>query len=381
MKNILIVIAHLKHWWWAENSATWIWNELYKKWYNINYLTFYNVDKKYDFKWKEICLNEKFTKNLFLNFIKLFKRSKSITKLINKYNIDTILSFKEDSNIPNAFNNIFWRNNSKHILSIRGSIEEQNKLNKYLAKFLYPKADYITTIVKEETKNLIDNYWIKTEKVSNIYNMFDISQIQKKSKEDMWEYKELFNNWKFTFINIWRLSIQKNQKILLDAFDKFHKKNPNSQLIILWDGELKNELQNQANLLKANNNIHFLWVHENPYKFLKNSDCFVFSSAWEWFGRVLVEPMVCWTPVISTDCPVWPKEILKKDIKNFEEVKNLSKEEYGILVPNKNMEKLSKAMELVYNDKSLRENYSLKSLERCKDFDIDNIIWEWENIL
>jgi glycosyltransferase involved in cell wall biosynthesis len=65
---------------------------------------------------------------------------------------------------------------------------------------------------------------------------------------------------------------------------------------------------------------------------------------------------------------------LKKDIKNFEEVKDISKEEYGILVPNKDMEKLSKAMELIYNNENLREKYSSKSLERCRSFDIEKII-------
>jgi glycosyltransferase involved in cell wall biosynthesis len=65
---------------------------------------------------------------------------------------------------------------------------------------------------------------------------------------------------------------------------------------------------------------------------------------------------------------------LKKDIQDFEEVQDLSLEEYGILVPNKDMEKLSKAMELIYSDESLIEKYSSKSLERCRSFDIEKII-------
>jgi len=52
MKNILIIIPSIKKWWWAENVATNIWNNLYEKWYNINYITFYNGKNNISIKWK-----------------------------------------------------------------------------------------------------------------------------------------------------------------------------------------------------------------------------------------------------------------------------------------------------------------------------------------
>lgn len=380
MKNILIIISWLKIWWWAEKSATMVWNWLYKKWYTIKYLTFYDAKEKYNFKWEEFCLYEKISNNPLINLFKLFKRAYQIKKYWKKNNIDTFLSFMEEANFPNILSKFLW-NKSKIIVSIRTNIDKKSWVYKKLIKYLYPKADFITTIVKEWSYNLIQNYWIKPEKVQNIYNMFDIKNIQEKSKEGLWEYKNLFSNWKFTFINIWRFFKPKNQELLLDSFYKFHKKNTNSQLIVLWDGELKQELQNKKESLSSSKDIHFLWLHKNPYKFLANSNAFVFSSSWEGMGRVLVEAMACWLPVVSTDCKVWPKEVLRKNSTNFDMVNLVSKEEYGILVPVDDENSLFQAMQDLYDDVDLQKHYSKQSKSRAKDFDVGNVINEWENIL
>jgi hypothetical protein len=61
---------------------------------------------------------------------------------------------------------------------------------------------------------------------------------------------------------------------------------------------------------------------------------------------------------------------LKKQVDSFEEVKNLSLEEYGILVPVYDKDKYLEAMEKMYLDKNLRKHYKQKSLQRIKDFEI-----------
>ena len=48
----------------------------------------------------------------------------------------------------------------------------------------------------------------------------------------------------------------------------------------------------------------------NPYAFMARATVFAFSSAWEGFGNVLVEALACGCPVVSTDCPHGPAEIL-----------------------------------------------------------------------
>ena len=380
--NILIVLPSISIKWWIEKSATTIWNELSMKWYNVFYLTTYKSLKlKHHIFWKEIAINFIKSTNVLVKIFSLLYIWYYIKKYSSLYNINTSISFWDNWNFYNTISKILW-NKSKIIISIRTSINESvPRLNKVLLKYLYPKADFVVPIVKEERQNLIQNYWIKPKKIQSIYNMFDIKWIQKKSEENLWEYQYLFNNGKFTFINIWRLSKQKNQKLLLKAFDKFHQRNINTQLLILWDGELKDELKIQKQSLSSNKDIHFLWVHENPYKFLANSDIYVSSSSYEWMSRVLIEAMACWLPIVTTDHPTWAKEIIKKDIQDFRMVKRVSKEEYGILVPVDNQRYLTEAMQDLYNNKGLQRHYSQKSKKRAKEFNIDNLISDWEMIL
>ena len=59
----------------------------------------------------------------------------------------------------------------------------------------------------------------------------------------------------------------------------------------------------------------------------------------------------------------------------------VSKEEYWILVPVDDEKSLTQAMQDLYDDKDLQDYYSKQSKLRAKDFDIENIITEWESML
>ncbi|WP_264082486.1 glycosyltransferase [Nostoc sp. CENA543] len=63
-----------------------------------------------------------------------------------------------------------------------------------------------------------------------------------------------------------------------------------------------------------------LGFQKNPYAYMAKASVFALSSAWEGFGNVLVEAMALGTPVVSTDCPSGPAEILNHG-------------KYGLLVP------------------------------------------------
>src|SRR5699024_12851263 len=96
-----------------------------------------------------------------------------------------------------------------------------------------------------------------------------------------------------------RLIELKDQKTLIKAFANLNRKD--TKLVIIGEGPKKLELQQLAKSLNILNQVHFLGWVDNPFPILRRSDVFVLTSKFEGFGNVLVEAMICETPVISSD--------------------------------------------------------------------------------
>lgn len=379
MKHILLTISSLRLWWWAERVATTLWTELNQHSdYDLKYLTFYNVETKYDHLWEEICLHERLSSNIFINIYKLFRRAYQIKKHCREYDIDTSLSFMFEENFSNILSKLLFGNQAKIVISVRNAVNVQSKPYRRLIKLLYKYADMVTTIVEEQRQTLIQDYNVTKQQSKAIPNMIYSKKINHCKNESLWKYQHLFDQWIFTFINIGRLVYQKNQALLIDAFKSFYDQHPQSQLLILWEWDLRPDLESQ---IWDHPDIHLLWNQSNPYKFLKHADCFVFTSRYEWFGIVLIEAMQCWLPVISSDCATWPKEILWKHVKNFEPVTTTTQADYGVLVPIEDKSSLLQAMTMLYKDENLRNSYVQKSPTRAKDFELDTIIKQREVVL
>ncbi|WP_372923147.1 glycosyltransferase, partial [Roseovarius sp.] len=91
--------------------------------------------------------------------------------------------------------------------------------------------------------------------------------------------------------------------------------------------------------------------HPDPTPFYKTADLFVLSSDYEGFGNVIVEALACGTPVVSTDCPSGPGEILDGG-------------RYGRLVPVGDAPALAKAIETSLGDTTDRDAL----IRRADDF-------------
>jgi glycosyltransferase involved in cell wall biosynthesis len=107
-----------------------------------------------------------------------------------------------------------------------------------------------------------------------------------------------------------RLTLQKDFPTLIRAFARLRARR-SARLVILGEGELRDELEALVAELGLTADVALPGFVDNPFSWMRGSALFVLSSAWEGFGNVLVEAMACGTPVVSTDCPSGPAEILE----------------------------------------------------------------------
>lgn len=106
-----------------------------------------------------------------------------------------------------------------------------------------------------------------------------------------------------------RLTRQKDFESLVRAFAIVRSRQP-CRLIILGEGALRARLESVAGELGVRTDVSLPGFAPNPYAFMAHADLFVLSSSWEGSPNVLTEALAVGTPVVSTDCPSGPREIL-----------------------------------------------------------------------
>ena len=168
---------------------------------------------------------------------------------------------------------------------------------------------YMVTCPSEQTKkDLIKSNIFPEEKLKIIYDpILEIKEIQRKLNYKI--EKKLLN--KKYFLNIGRLTKQKNQALLIDVFSKLIKNNNNLYLYIAGDGEKKKLLKKMIIDKQVQNNVFLLGYCENVFPLIKNSSAVISASLWEDPGAVMIEAAYCNKLVISSNCPNGPEEFLE----------------------------------------------------------------------
>lgn len=111
-------------------------------------------------------------------------------------------------------------------------------------------------------------------------------------------------------LSVGSLDAQKDQATLIRAFALLPS-SLNAKLTILGEGGLRTELEALAQQLGLHGRVAMPGFVIDVYSWYRTADLFVLSSRWEGFGNVIVEALECGVPVVSTDCPSGPAEILE----------------------------------------------------------------------
>ena len=305
-----------------------------------------------------------FLENPIKKILKLPFLAYKYAKFCKQNSIDISLSILSRPNIISLLSK-FFGNKAKIVLSEHSTLSHyygsslSETLMKKLIALIYKRADKIVCVSKGSRTDLIQNFSVPEDNAVVINNPIDIQKIKNMADEKLYNKGD-----KFLFVTCGRLIKSKNCSMLIEAFALAGI--PNSKLLILGEGEELASLEGLAKRLGIGKSVEFAGFTSNPYAFMSASDAFVFGSNLEALPTVLIEALVCGLPIISTDCPSGPEEILCGEEMGFEYGIKMAK--YGVLVQMNETKSFAKAMQIMYNDKNLRENYMQKAPIRANEF-------------
>ena len=396
--NILIVVDTLKIGGGSDKFAAILGSELHDQGYNISYLTLMDGNPKYGFKGDYYTLDET---DIYGNNLKrgldLLRYPRRIKSICEDLKVDTIISAGDPANFQAIMSRFLFGNKVRLIITqhMNPEIFLDSPLKFRLIKFFYPRADEVVCVSKEVEKIFNKEYGISN--TQTIYNMMDIQKNIKLSSQELpGNYKELFEGDNFKFINMGRLDRQKGHWFLIRSFRKVVDEYNNARLFILGEGDLRGELEGLIQNLDLGENVFLLGSQENVFPFLKNSDCFVFTSLWEGLPLSLIEALTMNLPVISSDCKTGPREILCPELNLDETINYPYLGEHAILTkpfPNRIISPTLNEVSLIepeqvlagimiemIEDPDLREKYAIgHSITR--NFAKEKIVTQWNRLL
>ena len=224
------------------------------------------------------------------------------------------------------------------------------------ARKSYPYLDAAVGVSSGVTSELAEFPGMSSDRLHTIYNPVVSKDLPQKANE-IPDHPWFNEPGTPIVLAIGRLHEQKDFPTLLTAFARLLAQR-SARLIVLGEGSLRPTLLALAHSLRISEHVDFPGFVRNPFAYLAKARLFVLSSRYEGLGNVLIEAMACGCPVVSTDCPFGPAEILENG-------------RWGKLVPTEDPEALAKAMihtmDTPPQRDALRERASYFSVERAVD--------------
>ena len=183
----------------------------------------------------------------------------------------------------------------------------KGKIIHVCAGWAYKYCDRVVGISEGLTEDIKNVYGLPDDRVITIYNPVVNDDVVARAKSDG-SGSDVHTSF---ILGVGRLVEQKDFATLISAFARV-KKTHNVRLIILGEGDQREELKTLVEQLELEGCVSMPGFVDDPYSYMKAASVFVLSSRWEGFGNVLVEALACGAPVVSTDCPSGPSEILEE---------------------------------------------------------------------
>lgn len=311
---------------------------------------FFNIDAKefYESNCKEHHLDVKGSNNILGKITNFLKRILKFRQLVKELKPDIVISHLEGADYVSllSFTKV------KKICVIHGSKYSDTKISgltgfirkRIMIPLTYSFATRLITVSKALKEEILAHTNLSSSIIETIYNSTDVKLIQNLATLEMEEqFKTIFDNNDVLIASSRLDQEQKNLKGLIDIFTKL--KRDKTVLVIAGDGVDRELLINytKENDLKVSTvwdkdfrtediEVFFIGYQKNPFKYISRSKIFLMTSFYEGFPLSPLEAIACNTPVISSNCPTGPHEILLgEELLNKDDL--LKKSYAGALMP------------------------------------------------
>ncbi len=298
------------------------------------------------------------------SLVGVLRAYKNLVKLIDSINPDIIHSHMYHANIISRLARVLVK--IPKLICTSHSNNEGGSLRMLLYRVTNSLGDLFTGVSKRAVLEYEAKQAVPKGKMVVMYNGIDADRFKfsQKSREHIRE--ELGLGEKKVFISVGRFHKAKDYPNLLRAYSMLLKEFNDVHLLIVGDGELREEIKRLIKELGIESFVTLLRVRRDIEDLLSASDLFVLSSAWEGFGLVVAEAMSCQRVVVATDCG------------GVLEVVG----ECGYLVEPENSYKLFESMRQAYllDEKEFETKGKLARDRVLERYDLKSRVDKWEEI-
>lgn len=227
-----------------------------------------------------------------------------ILKKIKEISPDVIISCSCDKitrHLPETLNIYYW---------IHGNVTGFAKNNaKGYGKFKrFYNGKKLICVSRGIADDILHNVKATPKSCQVIYNPFDIEKIQALANEP---FSKPFDKY---FIHVGTFEERKRHDRLLQAYQLSGVTTP---LVLMGKGERRPHIEAMIAEMNLTSKVKIIDFQKNPYPYIKAAQALILTSDAEGLPTVLIEALICHTPVISVDCPSGPAEILMDDLSAY----------------------------------------------------------------
>lgn len=276
-----------------------------------------------------------------------------------------LLAAMSHANVTAALAHCMARSPARLLLSERAHLGSvltaypgwQMRATTWMMRWAYPRADRIVTVSEGVATDLLQRIPLDAKRVVTIYNPVvddTLRALAKAQPACAWLSARAPTDVPVV-LAAGRLVPQKDFATLIDAFALLRRTRP-ARLLILGEGDLRETLTSQVARLGLENDVALPGFEPNPISAMRTAQLFVLSSRFEGLPGVLIQAMACGMPVVSTDCPSGPHEVLEGG-------------RWGRLVPVGDATAMAAAMAAALDDRS-----PPKVSRRAEDFSVASAV-------